>query len=244
MDGVRIGRIVRALRRRRGWRQDDLAQVAGISQSMVSLIERGHIDHASVSTLRKVLATLDASLFVDIRWRGGEIDRLLDERHATLAGLIIAELRRFGWDVRTEATYSHFGERGSFDILAWHAATRTLLVIEIKSELTSAEATLRKLDEKLRLAPIIARQRFGWSSMVSACLLVIGENSTDRRRVDRHATLFAAALPMRGHGVRKWLRTPHGSLRGLWFLSSTDRSGRRRDLSAPQRVRRRPPVAA
>jgi hypothetical protein len=38
-----------------------------------------------------------------------------------------------GWEAVPEVTYSIFGERGSID-LAWHPASRTLLVIELKSE--------------------------------------------------------------------------------------------------------------
>jgi hypothetical protein len=39
-------------------------------------------------------------------------------------------------------TFSIYGERGSIDLLAWHSETRTLLVVELKSELTSIEETL------------------------------------------------------------------------------------------------------
>ena len=38
-----------------------------------------------------------------------------------------------GWDVATEVSFNVRGERGSIDILAFHQATGSLLVIEIKS---------------------------------------------------------------------------------------------------------------
>lgn len=41
MDDARIGQILGAIRRRRGWRQADLAGIVGISQSSVSRVERG-----------------------------------------------------------------------------------------------------------------------------------------------------------------------------------------------------------
>ena len=41
MDDLRLGLVCRALRRRLGWRQVDLAERAGVSQDMVSRIERG-----------------------------------------------------------------------------------------------------------------------------------------------------------------------------------------------------------
>src|SRR5689334_17939002 len=98
MDDQRVGRIVRALRRRRGWRQSDLAAAAGCSQNMISLVERGHLDGASMRLLRRVMAALDAVVTVDIRWRGAALDSLIDEHHAQLAGAVSAELERLGWD--------------------------------------------------------------------------------------------------------------------------------------------------
>lgn len=48
-------------------------------------------------------------------------------------------LQSHGWLPRVEATYSRFGERGSIDVLAFHAATRTLLVVEIKTVIADAQ---------------------------------------------------------------------------------------------------------
>ena len=100
---------------------------------------------------------------LDVRRRGAELDRLIDEGHAALGARVAEKLRGWGWDVRVEVSYSEYGERGSIDLLAWHAATGSLLVIEVKTEIVSAESTLRKLDEKGRLAAKVARERFGWA---------------------------------------------------------------------------------
>ncbi|MGI8927836.1 MAG: helix-turn-helix domain-containing protein [Candidatus Limnocylindrales bacterium] len=71
MDDQRIGRTVRALRRRRGWRQLDLTAAAKFSQKTVSRTERGHLPATHV--LRAILAALDASLVLDVRWRAGAL---------------------------------------------------------------------------------------------------------------------------------------------------------------------------
>lgn len=138
---------------------------------------------------------------------------------------------------RMEVSYARFGERGSIDILAWHDATSTLLVVEVKTELASAEGTLRRLDQKTRLAPIVARERFSWNAARVGVALVILEGSTDRRRVERHDALFRATLPARGAAVRTWLADPQGPLRGIWFLSPTGGTGTKRRSTAVQRVR-------
>ena len=65
------------------------------------------------------------------------------------AALLEAE----GWLTAAEVTYSGYGERGSIDLLAFHPATRTLLVVEVKTEIASVEETLRRHDAKVRLAP-------------------------------------------------------------------------------------------
>ena len=96
-----------------------------------------------------------------VRWHGGDLDRLLDEAHAGLVERVAQLLRRLGWQVLVEVSYNRWGERGSVDILAWHAAARTVLVVEVKSEITAVEETLRKHDTKVRLAPAILHERLG-----------------------------------------------------------------------------------
>jgi transcriptional regulator with XRE-family HTH domain len=41
MDDIRVGAAFRAVRIRRGWRQQDVADRAGVSRALISLIERG-----------------------------------------------------------------------------------------------------------------------------------------------------------------------------------------------------------
>src|SRR3954454_3286763 len=178
MDDLRIGRIGRALRHRLEWRQADLGERVGLSQAQVSLFERGRIDGMPIGTLRRILRGLDAELVLTVRWRGGDLERLLDARHARLGDDLTRLLRPEGWELAPEVSYSVFGERGSIDLLGWHAVTATLLVVEVKSEITSVEATLRKHDEKARLAPRIAEERFGWHAEAVGRLLVMPEHRT------------------------------------------------------------------
>ena len=104
VDLVRLGLGIRALRRRRVWRQRDLAAAARVSQTTVSLIERGHADRASLQTIKAVAGALDARLVLEIRWHAGDLDRLLDSGHARLSGVLVRRLRDWGWDARVEVT--------------------------------------------------------------------------------------------------------------------------------------------
>lgn len=236
MDDQRIGRVIRALRRRRGWRQVDAARIAKCSQRTVSRAESGQLP--GVSTLRRILAALDAGLVIDVRWRAGALDRLLDEDHASLVAAVVELMTGWGWDARVEVTYSEYGERGSVDVLAFMPSIGVLLVIEVKTDITAVEATLRKLDEKVRLAAGIAHDRLGWNARSVGWVLVMPERSTLRRRVERHARLFERAFPVRGHAVRRWLRTPAGPIAGLWFLSPGHGTAAIRGRGGPERVRR------
>jgi len=233
-----MGRAIRALRHRAGWRQLDLASRARVSQSTVSLIERGGLDLVTIRTLRHVIGVLGASHVHEVRWHGGRLDYLMDERHAAIVDAVAKTLSAWGWHVEPEVSYSEYGERGSIDLLAWHEPTRTLLVIEVKSQLGGIEVTIRKLDEKARLAQTIAVRRFGWRSLHTARLLVLPEGMTARRQVERHAATFERAFPVRGRRARAWLRRPSGGISGIWFLSLNDGVGSRRRSTARLRSRR------
>jgi hypothetical protein len=149
--------------------------------------------------MRRLFGALDARWESNVSWRGGDLDRFLDARHAHLVGIAVNLLRSLGWQVEVEVTCSSFGERGSIDILAWWPLARIALVVEIKSELASVEATLRKLDEKVRLTiDSIAETRFGERPRAVARLLVLPDTTTERRRVSRADDVLGAALPVRG----------------------------------------------
>lgn len=183
MDRLRVGLALRALRLRKRLRQIDVAALAGVDQSTISLVERGHWDRLALRTVERVFAVVDARFVADIRWRGGQLDRLLDERHARLVGVAAGRLARAAWEVTVEATFAHFGERGSTDILATRRASAIALVVEVKSELTSLEATLRSLDAKTRLAPIVCQERSGWRPTTISRMLVLPSLPSARRRV-------------------------------------------------------------
>ena len=238
MDAIRVGLALRALRIRLGWRQIDLAVRAGVSQSTISAVERGSVAGVSLATLERVAAALGARLDVAVRWRGEQLDRLLDEAHATLVEQVVRLLRELGWEVAVEVSFAVAGERGSIDVLAFHSASRTLLVVEVKSVVPDSQATLMTLDRKVRIAPGIARAR-GWSPVVIGRLLVVGEGSTARRRIARLDATYRTTLPDRGAAVRGWLRRPRGVLAGLVFLSFTSQGGTRRTTTGVTRVRAR-----
>ena len=232
--------MLRTLRHRRGWRQVDLAARARLSQSTGSEAELGRLEHLTLGAIRRLFATCDASVGLDIRWRGGEVDRVLDELHAEIVRAIGEYLSRHRWTCWFEVTYSHFGERGSIDVLAVRGDA--VLVVEVKSELTSVEATLRKLDEKARLVTQIVFERTGRRPRFVGRLLVLPDTTAARDRVARHAAILDSALPGRALALRAWLRAPAASFAGIHFVRNTGGSGATRRASCPKRRIRADPA--
>jgi transcriptional regulator with XRE-family HTH domain len=238
MDDLRLGARVRAVRLRLGWRQEDVAEKAGVSRYTVLRVEHGRLENLPLSVVRTVLRALEIDLDLVPRWRGGDIDRVADEGHALLAGAMAAQLVAAGWMVQAEVSFSVYGERGSIDLLAWHPPTRTLLVIEIKTSLNSIEETLRRQDVKVRLATRIARERFGWGAMATGSMLVLPDTATSRRRVERHAGVLNQTFTLRGREARAWLRRPAGAPGMPLFLSDVRPMNLRRGIAPRRRVRR------
>jgi transcriptional regulator with XRE-family HTH domain len=230
MDVTRLGLGYRALRQRRRLTQGQLGAKARVSGSVICRIERGSADRVAVHTLVRVAAALDARIDVRLLWQGEGLDRLLDARHARLVDLVLGILASNAWEVATEVSFNIYGERGSIDILAYHPATRSLLVIEIKSVVPDMQSMLATLDRKGRLAIEVALER-GWRATSVSRILVLPDDRTARRRVDEHDATFQTALPARTVEARRWLARPSGRIHGVMFVSDV------RQAVTRQRVR-------
>ncbi len=235
MERRRVGRALRALRRARSLLQSDVADAAGVSQPTVSAIERGRWDAMSVRTLGRVFDAVDADVEMVVRYRGGELDRLLDERHAATASAVSQILRERGWSVLPEVTFNHYGDRGSIDLLAFHPVARVLLVTEVKTEITSAEETLRRLDVKTRIGPLVAASRFDAKDVRVVGLLAVRASTANRDRVARLDSLFGPSFSLRGRELAAWLHAPtspapghRGALMFVRDIGVTDRARRGR----------------
>jgi transcriptional regulator with XRE-family HTH domain len=220
MDTVRFGRQLRALRRRHGWRQADLAQRVSVSRGVIARIEQGQADRVTVALLERIGRPVGARITCRLDWNGEALDRLLDADHASVVEAVIRLLVAAGWSCAAEVSFNIAGERGSVDVLAWHAETAALLVVEAKSTIPDVQLMLFALDRKVRLASRLAEER-GWVPRAISRLLVVREDRTARRRVDAHAATFGNAFPDRTAVVRRWIRGAGRKrpLAGLMFLS-------------------------
>ena len=226
MDDVGIGRLFRGLRLRLRWRQVDVS-------------EKGHLDRIPLGTLRRVATVLEVRLPLEPSWRGGSIERVISGRHAAMAERLTTMLVTGGWEVRPEASFNSFGERGVVDLVAWHPVCHTLLLIELKTELVDPSGLLTVTDRRRRLAGVIARDS-GWKPSVVAQWVVIAAGRTNARRVAEHRALLRAAFPADGRSIASWLADPRTPLDALWFLPDVADRSTGRAARGPNRVPTRP----
>lgn len=237
MDDVAIGNALRAIRIRKRLRQSDVARRAGVGREVVSLLERGQLGSAKFDVVRAVARALGAQIEVRVRYQGAEVDRVVNAAHADLHESVARFLAsRPGWSWRSEVSFSIFGERGVIDILAWHAATRSLLVIELKTELVDPQGLVATMGRRVRLAAGIAAQ-FGWRPASIGCWVIVTDSSTNRRHRARHGALLGTAFPHDGRTLRRWMSKPTGAVAGLSFWSYVGGGAVRRTVSQTRRVR-------
>lgn len=238
MDFARLGRIFRAIRIKKRWRQEDVGQRAGVSRWAVSRLERGKATELGVKDLVAIATALEVDLKVTASWRGGELDRLLNSRHSALHESVARWMAEVGgWELAPEVSFSIYGDRGVIDIFAWHAATHTLLVIELKTEIVDVNDLIGRVDVKVRHAAEIARER-GWQALRVAAWVIVADGSTNRKRVAAHRTMLRTAFPADGQAMRRWLPEPGTTVRGLSFWSNVQADNSKGGFATIKRVRR------
>jgi transcriptional regulator with XRE-family HTH domain len=238
VDRIRVGKTFRAIRVELRLRQADVALRAGVSQQIVSAVERGMIGSMPTDTLDRLASALQADLDLTLRWRGPRLARLLDRRHAALQNAVVAELTASGWQTVAEESFNYFGDRGSVDILAWLPGPRALLIVEIKTEIVDLQDMLHAIDVKERVVPDVVRRSRKWLPVSTATVVVLPSTSTHRRAVATHAALLSASLPARTGQIRDWIRQPIGHLRGLWFFPCTPGTSVMEAALATRRVKK------
>jgi hypothetical protein len=219
-EDERLAHLARVLRQTAGLRQRDLSTSRYVAQE----VEAGRAGQLRLDLVRSHFCGLGAKPQLNIWWNGAALDRLLDEAHAGVVETTAGVLAGYRFRVKTEYSFSDYGERGSIDIFGGRDDVQALFVGEAKSEWGSLEETLRRQDVKVRLAPKLAKAAFGWSPRFVASVLIFPDDRSSRRVTRRYeATL--SAYPARAREIRAWLRQPTGKIGGIWFLTNARQGG-------------------
>lgn len=189
--------------------------------------------------LRRVAGALEVRLELVPRWRGADLDRMIAAGHARMHEQVAQALAAARWDVHSEVSFSHFGERGVVDIIAWNSGHRALLIVELKTEIVDVSDLLSTMDRRRRLAHQIVAP-LGLEPASVSRWVVVANTRTNRRRLADHRTVLRLAFPRDGRAISGWLRSPVGSIDALSFLTDDTPRSTRHAASGVQRVRARP----
>lgn len=237
---VEFGRVARLTRKTLRRTQETVAVAVGVSQSAISLIERGRLPGVSLRVLGGICEVLGIGAAWQLRppWVAGartpdhaapvrREGRQQDAAHARCSAYVRRRLERLGWDVAQEVETVLGRTHGWIDILAFHAATGTLLIGELKTELHDVGELQRTVAWYEREAWAVAR-RFGWSPRRAVtCLFILATQENDAR-IAGIRELFAQAFPLRSRVLGRWLEDPSGGLprrRALVLIDPRSRKG-------------------
>jgi transcriptional regulator with XRE-family HTH domain len=231
---VAVGRAVLELRLLLGWTQAELARRAGVTQSSVSKVERARFGDVTLASATNLLAAMGARLTVGVD-RPYVGDRLqIDAAHVQCVGHVGRRLETAGWLVAREVEVGGGRSRGWIDILAFHAASGLLLVIEIKTELRDVGQLERTLGWYEREAWAAAR-RLSWRPrrVVGAVLLLATEVNEERIRANREG--LATTFPVRASALAGLIQSGVAAdlRRGLALI---DPRSKRRQWLRPSRA--------
>jgi transcriptional regulator with XRE-family HTH domain len=247
---IKVGWIIRDLRRAIGWSQREVARRSGVSQPLICAIETGRATNLTFASVTRILAAMGSELLIDAsRPFLGDRERQRDPAHARCTNHVVRRLEAAGWRTATEVEVGGDRSRGWIDVLAWHPSSHVVLVVEVKTELHDLGAIERTLNWYEREAWAAARRQ-GWvPRRVTPVLLLLATDAVETRlAANRQAielgfpvrapalTLIIAGMDeqaTRGRAVavidprsrnRAWLRPPriHGRRSAAPYASYAD----------------------
>jgi transcriptional regulator with XRE-family HTH domain len=231
-----IGGTVRELRSTIGWTQKRLGRRAGMSQSMVSLIENAKQPDLTFATADALVAALGGrlSIAVDAPYLGDR-RRQREPAHARLEAHVARRLRDAGWEIRTEVEVGGDRSRGWIDVIAWHGSSRVLLVIELKTEIHDLGQIERSLGWYERECRTVASRERWRPSRVVGCLLLLATDANDARGAENGPSI-AGGFPLRSRHLDALVRGAPGDIPAGRAIAMVDPRSRRVDWIRALRV--------
>lgn len=188
--------VAKATRISCGWTQRELSRRAGVPQSLISELERGIARDIRLSDLERIAVALG------IRYRYAFEPPTIHPRqqrdfvHARCSSHLDRRLRGARCLVAREVEIGSDRSRGWIDILAFQPATRTALVIEIKTELHDIGAIERSTNWYGREAWAAAR-RAGWPPRRVIVALIVLQSEANDRAISANRDLLRTRWPGR-----------------------------------------------
>jgi hypothetical protein len=175
---------------------------------MISRLESGQLSNVTLRTISQMLDVLgihaDLTSVLPILVNP-PIQR--DAAHARCSSSVRRRLERLGWTAAQEVEVISGTARGWIDVLAYHPQARSMLVIEIKTEVRDIGAIQRSIAWYEREAAAAAG-RLGWHPVRQASALLLLETVANDIAVIDNREVLRQSFPTRAAGLATWLLDP------------------------------------
>jgi transcriptional regulator with XRE-family HTH domain len=190
-----LGNVVARTRRDLGWSQGRLAVRAGVSRSMIARVESATVN-VSLDVAAGVCDALGVQ--VDLTFRTPFIAERpqRDPAHARCSSYVQHRLEAVGWTVAREVEVVHGRSHGWIDLLAFEPRLRSLLIVEVKTELDDLGRIERTLSWYERDGWGAARRLLWRPARMATWLLVLATDVNDER-IRANRDLLARAFEAR-----------------------------------------------
>lgn len=198
----RLGRVIRAARKRRHWTQAQLGERVGLSQSEVCRIELGTATRAPLETW----IALALALGLRSRFELGRdtLEEPADAGHLAIQELLLRQARATGCSGTFELPIGRGDPAHSVDVFVRDDARRRLIVEEAWNTIGDIGAGARSFDRKLALAADLAIAIGGERPYGVHGVWVVRASARNRALVARYPELFARRFP---GSSREWVAT-------------------------------------
>ncbi len=197
---ARAGAAITVARLDRGWTKARLASEAGVSPTLIRVVESGCAG-ASLDSIEAVARALGGELVVDLRLpRPVGTRRQVDAVHAAGISRIRRLAERAGLQSATEVEIVVGRAHGWADLLLFSARSRRLIVIEFKTDYRDHGALERQVGFYAQGAAAAARS-LGWQPTAVVVVVVMLQSRAVEAMVAANRSALRAAFPMRGRAA-------------------------------------------
>ncbi len=184
----RVGGEVVAMRRRRSWNQDRLAEQAGIGRLVVSRVERGVVA-LDLELLQRLAIALGAPLNVAFG-RDPRAD-VADAGHLSMQELVLRLGRRCGYSGGFELATRPAEPWRSIDVVLADEGRRRLICVECWNTIGDVGAAVRTSARKAAELEAMAAARWGEDAS-SRLVWVVRATARNRALVERYPEAFGS----------------------------------------------------
>lgn len=190
---ARLGGLVLVSRKRRGWTQEQLGERCDLSQSTISLVERGKGGSLSMDAWQRIATVLGRPLRLDLG--ADPIEEPRDAGHLAMQELVIRLGRAVGYTGLFEVPTKPADPSRSTDVGLRDDRRRRLVQVECWNRPDDFGAGMRSSDRKRADAEAFAATRDDGDSYAVASCWVVRSTTRNRAILAKYPEVIASRFP-------------------------------------------------